>query len=307
MSTISQSNAPSRTNVAGLLEEVRRRENELIAYLPEGVSAERFMQLARKAITEQPALAECSSSSVLRALRNCAVSGLPLDQHYSSIVIRRSKQGSPQACWDASAHGMTWLALESGFVRAVDCQVVREHDEFRVELGSVAMIHHVPLLMGERGEVICVYATALLNTGAKLIEVMTREDLSRIKAASSAGDRGPWSEQQWFDEMARKSVTRRLLKRLPAGSTRRAGCLPDGLPEEPADQNVGGNNRTLLPEDQHAMECQALAQLSDVRNIGELDAAWTAAQLTFSRRGAEVPLAVEARWRELRETIAEVS
>jgi len=302
MNTTAQSNPPARSNLTVLMEEVRRRESELTAYLPQGISAERFMQLARKAITDKPDLATCSTHSVLKALRDCATSGLPLDGHYSSLVIRRSKggEGPTLAGWDASAHGMTWLAMESGFVRSVDSDVVREHDEFRYERGSAPLLHHVPLVTGARGPVIASYAVAVLKDGSKQIEVLLHEDLARIKAASSSGDRGPWNEQQWPDEMAKKSAIRRLLKRLPAGSIR----LPDDSPVELPEAPQAITTRELLPEDQHALESNALAQLSDASNIAELDAAWTAAQLSFRQRGAEVPLAVEARWRDLRDTTA---
>jgi hypothetical protein len=162
----------------------------------------------------------------------------------------------------------------------------------------------VPLLVGTRGPVIASYAVATLADGSKLIEVLLSEDLTRIRAMSPSADRGPWAT--WPDEMARKSAIRRLLKRLPHGTTRRTGRLANDSPGVIDAPAVSTPTHELLPEDQHAAECQALAQLSDATNIPELDAAWTAAQLTFRQRGAEVPLAVEARWHELRETLAAV-
>jgi recombination protein RecT len=254
--------------------------------------------LARKAITDQPALAECSANSVLRALRDCATSGLELG-HFSSLIIRRSKQGLPIAHWDASYAGMTGLALASGYVRSVDAQVVREHDSFRVEFGSSPMLVHVPSLSGERGEVIAAYAVAMLTSGVKVIELLTREDLKRIKAMSPAGERGPWGP--WPCEMARKSATRRLLKRLPAGTRLAISPLDDAWCTEAVEVPYVATTSSLLPEEQHVLECRALEQLDAASTVAALDAAWAQAELAFKQRNVAVSPTVKARWRELRE------
>ena len=60
-----------------------------------------------------------------------------------------------------------------------------------------------------------------------------------------------------------------------------------------------------MPEEEHALECRALEQLSNAANVPELDAAWAQAQIEYRHRGAAVPLAVEARWRELRESLTD--
>jgi phage RecT family recombinase len=295
MSTTTQSPVPARADVAALLQEVMRGEDSLTAYLPEGTSPQRFMALARRAILEQPALAECSAASVLRALRECALSGLELDGRFSTLIVRKSKQGRPAATWDATYRGMISLALSSGHVRSAEAQVVREADEFRVELGSQPVLVHRPCLTSARGEVTASYAVAELTSGGRLVELLTREDISRIRAASPAGERGPWGP--WADEMARKAALRRLLKKLPVGAIRR--------PYAPVPVPTQARPAALLPEDEHALECRALAQLADAATIQDLDAAWSQAQIEYQQRGVSVSLAVEARWRELRESIGE--
>ena len=80
--------APARRDMNSLLERVEQSRSQLQAYLPEGVNVDRFMALARRAVAEQPGLAECSTGSVLRAISNCASSGLPLDGQFSSLIVR---------------------------------------------------------------------------------------------------------------------------------------------------------------------------------------------------------------------------
>jgi recombination protein RecT len=279
-----------------LLEEVQRRKSDLAVYLPEGVKAERFMALARRAIMETPELADCTANSVLRALRECAISGLELGSGFSSLIVRKPKNGKPIAVWSASYRGLTWQALATGMVRAVESQVVRERDEFSVELGTEPKLVHKPTITSERGSVIAAYAVAELTSGGKLVELLTREDISRIRAMSPA-ERGPWSA--WDDEMSKKACIRRILKRLPAGNTRAVQTRPSFDAPRYADPRPA-----LLPEDEHAMECSALEQLANATSMAEIDVAWHAAQLAFGQRGASVPLSVEARWRDLREALA---
>jgi len=299
MNTTAQPPVPARAPLDALLTEVLRAEESLTAYLPEGITPQRFMALARRAVLEQPGLSECSAASVLRALRECAMSGLELDGKSSSLIVRKSKQGRPVATWDASYRGMIALALASGQVRSVEAQVARAADVFTVELGSEPRLIHRPLMTGARGDVIAVYAIADLASGGRMIELLTAEDIARIRAMSPAGDKGPWGP--WDDEMARKAALRRLLKKLPACNVRRTAATIPSLLAAPAPVT---RHTRLLPEEEHALECRALEQLSSAGSLPELDAAWSQAQIEFQQRGAHVPVAVEARWHDLRESLA---
>lgn len=296
-----QSASQTRTRLDALVEEIESQRQALAVYLPEGHSLERFVALARRAILENPAIADCSANSVLRALRDCALSGLELDGRFSSLIVRKSKKGTPTAKWDPSYRGMIRLALESGFVRNVDSNVVREFDEFHVEQGTEPKLVHRPCILKSRGKPLAAYCIVELTNGAKLVEVLTGEDIERIRALSPAAA-GPWST--WADEMARKAAIRRALKKLPAGSAR---LLP--LHAEP-----GRGTRTkleraplaeLLPEELHALECRHLESLADADDSAALGAAWAAVLVDFNQRGAEVPLALEARHRDLAEAMAD--
>ena len=303
MNTNAQSTIPARANVDALLETVQRREADIAAFLPEGVNPTRFAMLARRAIQEQPALGECSVNSVLHALRACALSGLELDGQFSSLIVRRPKQGKPIAVWSASYRGLTWQALATGHLKSIEAHVVFAKDEFLVEFGSEPKLVHRPWLAGERGELVASYCVAELTTGGRLVELLTRSDIDRIKAASPAGDRGPWNANAWPDEMAKKAAIRRMLKRLPAGTT--------SVPAAPRTRvhidalRHGTQQRAIDPEFANQLECQALAHLSDATSLAELDAAWAQAQLEHQQRGADLPVNVEARWHEMREQFIE--
>lgn len=115
--------------------------------------------------------------------------------------------------------GLTTLAYRHPRVAIVNAQVVGKNDSFEVDLGSDPKIVYKPNLKS-KGDVVgafCVIGLVHEASGQlyKLIEYMTREDIERVRACSrSAQDpEGPWTK--WFDEMARKTVMIRSLKRAP--------------------------------------------------------------------------------------------
>src|SRR3546814_3363580 len=52
-----------------------------------------------------------------------------------------------------------------------------------------------------------------MKDGSRLVEVRRKSDIEKVRAVSRAKGNGPWV--QWWSEMARKTVMRRLSKRLP--------------------------------------------------------------------------------------------
>jgi recombination protein RecT len=60
---------------------------------------------------------------------------------------------------------------------------------------------------------LCVFAIAKTKDGGVYIEVMSRSQIEQVRSISRSGNNGPWAS--WFGEMARKTVIRRLSKRLP--------------------------------------------------------------------------------------------
>ncbi len=65
----------------------------------------------------------------------------------------------------------------------------------------------------ERGPAVAAYAVAKTKDGGIYREVMSVADINKVRDVSRSKDRGPWVD--WWSEMARKTVIRRLSKRLP--------------------------------------------------------------------------------------------
>ena len=190
-------------------------KQRLAAALPPGVNPDRFQRVVLTAIQQNPKLADADRQSLYNASLRAAADGLVPDGREGAFVEMSVKQGNG---WIKQ---ITWMPMVAGIIKrlatagiTIDAQLVHENDEFEQTLGDDAAIHHkAPRLGQSRGEIIGVYAIARLPNGMVMREVMDREQVELVRAASRSKDGGPWS--QWWGEMARKTVIRRLAKRLP--------------------------------------------------------------------------------------------
>jgi recombination protein RecT len=102
----------------------------------------------------------------------------------------------------------------SGEVLSAEAHVIYEGDEFQHDLGDQPCIVHQPAFK-DRGKPIGAYAIIKLVNGEVLREVMSLEEIERVRAVSKVKF-GPW--QDWWGEMARKTVLRRCAKAAPTSS-----------------------------------------------------------------------------------------
>ncbi len=108
--------------------------------------------------------------------------------------------------------GLISLAYRSGQVKTLMAQIVCENDAFDFEFGLQHRLSHKPALK-DRGEVIAVYSYGLMEGGMSAFDVMSVEDVERIQKRSKSAGSGPWVTD--WEEMARKTVLKRLSKYLP--------------------------------------------------------------------------------------------
>lgn len=190
---------------------------EFKAALPAHISVDKFTRVAMTAINNNPALAEADRKSLFGSIVRLAQDGLLPDGREAAIVIFNTKKGND---WVKAAQAMPMIAgilkkiRQSGDVSKISAQVVYENDQFVWHLGFNEDVTHVPPPLDQpRGKPIGAYATAVLKDGARLLEVMSLEEIEKVRNVSRSKDKGPWVD--WFSEMARKTVMRRLSKRLP--------------------------------------------------------------------------------------------
>ena len=179
------------------------------AALPKHITVEKFQRVAMTAIQNTPALQNADRNSLFGSIVRLAQDGLLPDGREAAIVMFGDKaQAMPMIA------GILKKIRQSGEVAKVSAQVVYEKDEFVWSLGfDEDVTHNPPPLDQPRGKPIGAYATAVLKDGSRLLEVMSLEEIEKVRAVSRAKGNGPWVS--WWGEMARKTVMRRLSKRLP--------------------------------------------------------------------------------------------
>ena len=195
--------------IAVIRQNLTQMQPEFKAALPPHIPPERFTRVAMTAIQNTPALANADRRSLFGAFVKLAQDGLLPDGREAAVVMFGNKaQAMPMI------GGILKRIRQSGEVSRVSAHVVYANDEFVVRYGFDEDVEHVPPKLDQpRGEPIGAYATAVLKDGSKLLEVMSLEEIEKVRAVSRAARNGPWVA--WWTEMARKTVMRRLSKRLP--------------------------------------------------------------------------------------------
>jgi recombination protein RecT len=199
------------------------------AALPKHVTVEKFTRVALTAVQNNPDLLTVDRQSLFGAIVRLAQDGLLPDGREAAIVKFGNKaQAMPMIA------GILKKVRQSGDVAKVSAQVVYEKDEFVWRLGfDEDVTHNPPPLDQPRGKAIGAYATAVLKDGSRLLEVMNHDEIEQVRKVSRASGNGPWV--QWWGEMARKTVMRRLSKRLPMSTDLEDDFERDEtLPAEPA-------------------------------------------------------------------------
>ncbi|MBB5709293.1 recombinase RecT [Sphingomonas xinjiangensis] len=179
------------------------------AALPAHITVEKFTRVAMTAVQNNPDLQNADRNSLFGAIVRLAQDGLLPDGREAAIVMfGKQAQAMPMIA------GVLKKIRQSGDVAYVSAQIVYSNDRFKWTLGFDENVEHEPApLDQEPGEAVAAYAVAVLKDGSRLLEVMRKSEIEKVRNVSRAKGNGPWV--QWWGEMARKTVMRRLSKRLP--------------------------------------------------------------------------------------------
>lgn len=195
---------------------IRSMEGEIAKALPSVMTPERFTRITLSALSANRKLQECTPQSFLGAMMTAAQLGVepntPLGQAYL-IPYFNGKSKKLEVQFQLGFKGMIDLAYRSGQISTITAHTVYENDTFEYEYGLETKLKHIPAKTN-RGSAIYYYATFKTKDGGYGFEVMSREDVEAVRRASSkAADNGPWVTH--FDEMAKKTVLKRVLKYAP--------------------------------------------------------------------------------------------
>ena len=196
---------------------VKSMEGEIAKALPSVLTPERFSRMVLTALSVNPKLAECTPKSFLGAMMTSAQLGVEVNTALGqAYLIPFRNHGTMECQFQLGYKGLIDLAYRSGEISVIQAHVVYENDEFTYELGLEPKLKHVPA-KSNRGAAIMYYAMFKTKDGGYGFEVMSVEDVvTHAKRYSKSYGSGPW--QNNFDEMAKKTVLKRVLKYAPLKS-----------------------------------------------------------------------------------------
>jgi len=179
------------------------------AALPGHIKPEKFKRVVMTVAQLNPDLLRADRQSLLASCLRCASDGLVPDGREAALVLFSNKvQYMPMFT------GIQKRVRNSGEIASIEAHVIYANDKFVIKRGLKSDLEHEPLFPGERGKPIGAYAIAKFKDDSDpMFEVMDLASIEKVRKVSRSGGKGPWAE--WWDEMARKTVFRRLAKWLP--------------------------------------------------------------------------------------------
>ena len=155
----------------------------------------------------------------------------------------------------ASYKGMVKMAAKYATrpIKSIYAKVVREGDEFQeVIIGGEPSINFKPKPFNN-GPIIGAFAVCQFADGGIQYEVMSRDDIEQCRKHSKAKNGPAWN---FYSEMAKKTVLRRLSKHLPIDMDARAKEMFDAGTDVETDEKVladreiaeNGNSEELVVE-----------------------------------------------------------
>ena len=178
--------------------------------LPRQMDVNKFISVAKLTLNKNPKLLQADKTSLMQTFMKAAQDGLYLDGREAAAV-----QYGNQVNYLPMVEGVIKLMHNSGLIKTISAEVVYENDCFEYELGSNPHVKHIPLLVGNKGNRICVYCYVQTANDGEYIEIMNMDDLDKCKqqAKGASSPHSPWVK--WFDQMAKTTVIHRIAKRLP--------------------------------------------------------------------------------------------
>ena len=218
--------------------------------LPKHINSERFVRIAITTIRQNPKLAKCSQESLLGALMVSAQLGLEpgtLGQCYL-IPFENKKAGTVECQFQIGYKGLIELLRRSGQLSDIYSYTVYENDDFNIEYGLSRTLTHKPNFT-DRGEIKGFYAVAILKDGAKAFEYMTKDEITKHEEKYR---KGSYKNDVWnknFEEMAQKTVVKKLLKWLPVSVEFLEMAAKDEKTFKVADEKTGETEEIMVLED----------------------------------------------------------
>jgi len=217
-----------------------KMEDLLHNIVPNEMCAKRLIRLFYVELSKNYDLNKCSIDSICGAIMSCAQYGL--EPGIAGMVYLIPRGGKMTVM--LGYRGMLEMAYRTGVISTIKAFTVYENDEFSIELGNKDLITHKRKI-GNKGAGIGYYAIVTMKDGEKHFDFMDIDDIERVRLRSKTPNSGPWISD--YDQMAQKTVIRRILKLAPTSVNLNAGISFDEAHEYDG-QNLDVIGRAALVE-----------------------------------------------------------
>lgn len=205
---------------------VMNSHKQLTDLIPEAAKADLSTSLLLDQIHHQfkyaknaDKLQQCTPESIAGVIKHCCQLGLELGWGSGTpdiYLIPYSKDCQMQMSYT----GELKLARRSGLLKSAYSDIIYSGDEFEAwnDMDGQHFKHKKTGWQNQSPENIqAVYAVAVTNDGTPYLEVMTKDAIDLLEAKTRKGSNQSPAWRDWWDQMARKTVLRRVLKKLPQG------------------------------------------------------------------------------------------
>lgn len=219
--------------------------------LPDERSQERTLSVLMVAVDKDPSLVHADRASLISAVRQCSSHGLMPDgneatlQVYSTkVTVDGKEHWIKKVQYQPMVRGIVTRVQNSGKVTAFWAEMVYEGEAFSIDIsrGDRRPVHS-PDFFSRSSKPLGVYAVAQMANGSVDCEVMTAEQIQKVRAVAKT--KKVWDA--WFEEKAKVAVLRRLSKRLPLSADDLMMIMNDDehdlnqstAPERPVKRTLG--------------------------------------------------------------------
>jgi len=218
--------ATTQESMKNITTSLANMKPQLKQVLPPHIDVNKFIRTASAAIQNNPDLAgdTVDRKSLFMACQRAATDGLVIDDRESALVMFNKKAGNiwiKVVQYMPMVAGILKKARNSGEIGSINAYAVYTNDFFEYELGLEPKIIHRPNI-DDPGEFRLAYAVAKLKDSSVQLQVMSKAKIEQVRKVSKSGSddqgnpKGIW--KTWYDEMAIKTVLRRLCKFLPSSA-----------------------------------------------------------------------------------------
>ncbi len=180
--------------------------------LPKHIAPDQFARAALTAVRRTPQLALCSHDSFLLSLMTAAQAGLEVGVNGQCWIL----PFKGEAQFVIGYRGLIQLAWRSDRISDIYAHAVYTGERFEVQFGDEKRLIHAPRVgKKDPSQIVAAYAVFSVQ-GSKTWDVMSVEEIEEIRLRSPAvraQKKTPWDTD--YEEMAKKTVLKRLLKWAP--------------------------------------------------------------------------------------------